>query len=183
MGVKTSLVAGVVAATPELSGINEESIIINSFTLTPVRRLANGGRRLAAKSLKVDYSIIVPPGVATSADDLAAKIVANKAEFEKTMSTSYAAAYEAATGSPPPGFTGVTASTEAGTRVVTVAPAAPPATTPAPAPAPTPATTSAAEEEEESDSGAMVGGIVGAVVGVAVLGGCYYMYKKKNAQE
>merc|ERR1711871_925512 len=134
MGVKTSLVAGVIAATPELSGINEDSIIINGFTLTPVRRLANGGRRLAAKSLKVDYSIIVPPGVATSAADLAASIVANKAAFESTMETSYKAAYEAATGSPPPGFTGVTASTEAGTRVVTVAPSAPsPASTEAPA--------------------------------------------------
>merc|ERR1719329_738737 len=198
--VKTALVAGVIAATPELSGINEDSIIINGFTLTPVRRLANGGRRLAAKSLKVDYSIIVPPGVATSPADLAASIVANKAAFESTMSTSYKEAYEAATGSPPPGFTGVTASTEAGTRVVTVAPSAPsagsteaPATTKAPAttaapspteapsapaPSPTEAPAAATADEEESDSGAMVGGIVGAIVGVAVLGGCYYMYKK-----
>merc|ERR1719287_171194 len=59
--VKTALVAGVIAATPELSGINEDSIIINGFTLMPISdcRLANGGRRLAAKSLKVEYSLVL----------------------------------------------------------------------------------------------------------------------------
>jgi hypothetical protein len=201
--LKTSLVAGVVAATPELAGIDEDSITINSLTLTAVRRLADGGRRLAASSLEVDYSILVPASVTTSAADLAANIVANKAVFETTMSTSYAAEYEKATGSAPVGLV-VTASTEAGVKTVTVPPAteapateapateapateAPTesptkATAPPPSPteAPAPATS---EEEEESDSGAMIGGIVGAIVGVAVLGGCYYMYKKKNAQE
>merc|ERR1712139_116736 len=103
------------------------------------------------------YSVLMPSDVSASADAFAAKLTTNKAAFESTMETSYAAAFEKNTGSKPVGFTGVKAE-DAGTKTVTVAPAttqAPPGTS-APAPAPsakptpgptTPAPGPPAEEE------------------------------------
>merc|ERR1711907_240115 len=75
----------------------------------------------------------------------------------------------------------VTSKTEAVVIAPTPAPAPPPAETD-----PEATTTKAPaedEEEEESDNGAMIGGVVGGLVGLAVLGGAFYMYKKKSAQE
>merc|ERR1711985_54641 len=65
------------------------------------------------------------------------------------------------------------------------APPAPAPPAPAPSPSATPAPSPPAEEEEEesSDNGAVIGGVVGGIVGVAVLGGAFYAYKKKSAQE
>merc|ERR1711966_563305 len=111
--------------------------------------------------LNVDYSVLVPPGVTTSAEALGQTLVSNKAAFETTMAASYAEAYEANTGSPPPGFSGVVASDQAGTKVVTVAPET---TTVQSAPAPT----TAAAEEEDGNTGAIVGGVVGATAGVGL---------------
>merc|ERR1719235_1827202 len=102
------------------------------------------------------------------------------------MTSEYAKAYEAATGSPPPGFTGVKASDQAGVKggVPTPAPTAAPTPTP---PVPTPPTPTPpappAEEEEGDNTGMIVGIIVGVLGGVAILGGVFYMYKKKKAAE
>eukprot|EP00746_Dinoflagellata_sp_MGD_P073475 gnl/MRDRNA2_/MRDRNA2_29809_c0_seq1.p1 gnl/MRDRNA2_/MRDRNA2_29809_c0~~gnl/MRDRNA2_/MRDRNA2_29809_c0_seq1.p1 ORF type:complete len:583 (+),score=105.60 gnl/MRDRNA2_/MRDRNA2_29809_c0_seq1:124-1749(+) len=77
------------------------------------------------KSLKVDYAIEIPPGVNAAS---LGKTLANKDIFESTMASSYAAAYEANTGKPPPGFAGVKASptmaitTPSPTLVVTTTP-------------------------------------------------------------
>merc|ERR1712230_294936 len=106
----------------------------------------------------------IPSSVTISPEVLGATLVSNKAAFESTMATSYAAAYEANTGSPPPGFTGVEASDEVGTKIVTIAPdttAAPPAPPPPPPPPappapppPAPPSPPPAKEEEEGDSSA-----------------------------
>jgi len=201
--VKTGLVDAVSAAVPDLAGLIDETNIVDlAFTLTDARRALSGGRRLALKKLTVDYSVLIPSSVTISPEVLGATLVSNKAAFESTMATSYAAAYEANTGSPPPGFTGVEASDEVGTKIVTIAPdttAAPPAPPPPPPPPPPPApppppppppppsaspSPPPAKEEEEGDSSAgIIGGVVGAIAGVAILGGVYYMYKKKQASE
>jgi len=194
--VKTGLVDAVSAAIPDLSGlITEDNIRDLAFTLSDARRLSHE-RRLAVKKLTVEYSVLIPSSVTVSPEVLGQTLVSNKAAFESTMATSYAKAYEANTGTPPPGFTGVEASDEVGTKIVTIPPettaapttaaptqaptqpAAPPATTLAPAPAPAP---SPPKEEEEGDSSAgIIGGVVGAIAGVAILGGVFYMYKKKQ---
>merc|ERR1712166_603678 len=135
----TGLVDAVGTGIPDLAGkIDASNIMLDKFTLAdPGRRLTDGtSRRLAVKKLTVDYSILIPAGVTTSPDALGATLVANKGAFESTMASSYAAAYEANTGSAPPGFTGVVASSTAGTKVVTVAPGGGPAPAPSPTPAP-----------------------------------------------
>jgi len=207
--VTTGLVAAVGAAIPALSGeIDAENIFLDEFTLSdPARRLTDGApRRLATKSLTVDYSVLIPDSVTTDPAELGNTLVSNKAAFESTMASSYAEAYEANTGSPPPGFTGVKASDTAGVKVITVPPPpapAPPAPTPPsppppaptppavgppappPGPAPGPSAPSApgAAEEEDSNTGMIVGIVVGVILGAAVLGGVFYMYKKKKAAE
>lgn len=193
--VKTGLVDAVSAGIPELEGqIDESNIEDLKFTLVDP---AAPARRLAVKKLTVDYSILLPPTVTTSPEALGATLVSNKAAFESTMTKSYAAAYEANTGKAPEGFTGVVASEEVGTKIVTVppagavttpAPAPPPPTTPeadpTPAPAPASAPASPAEEEEEDDNtGTIVGASVGGIAGAGALGGAFYMIKKKQASE
>jgi len=195
--LKEGLVQGFMAAVPAAAGqLSADSIIIDELKLEAIRRLTSGAsRRLQAKKLIVDYSVLIPPALAatTSPESLGATLVANKAAFESTMATSYAAAYEANTGSPPPGFTGVEASDVAGVKIVTPAPETTlPAPTPAPTPAPPtptptptpppppPAAPAAAEEEEEDGSAGIIGGAVGGVVGAGALGGAFYMYKKKS---
>merc|ERR1712224_290182 len=159
--VITGLVDAVSAAIPELAGkIDASSILLEKFTLSdPARRLTAGTtRRLAVKSLTVDYAVEIPEDVTTDPSTLGDTLVANKAAFEKTMTDSYTAAYTKNKGEAPPGFTGVKASDTAGVKTVTVAPP--------PSPAPSPA---AEKEEEESDNGAVIGGVVGGVVGLGVL--------------
>jgi hypothetical protein len=204
------LVQGFMAAVEELAGkITADDVIIDKLTFEAVRRLtSDGSRRLEAKKLIVDYSIKIPNDVTTSAADLGATLVANKAAFETQMTSSYKAAYKANTGEEPTGFTGVQASEVAGVKVVTpapktTAPASVPVTTPAPTPAPTTAPSGgggaptptptptppsapappAAEEEEDDGSAGVIGGVVGGVAGAGVLGGAFYMYKKKQASE
>jgi hypothetical protein len=202
------LAEGFMAAVAELAGLlTADDVSLDKFTLSNVtRRLTTAqelARRLQAQKLMVDYSVKIPASVSTSPEALGATLVANKAAFETTMASSYKAAYKANTGVDPPGFTGVEASDVAGVKVVTPAPttiapaptpapAPAPAPTPAPAPAPpppppptpaAPAAPAAAAEEEEDGSGGMIGGIVGGVAGAGVLGGAFYMYKKKQASE
>jgi len=201
--VTAGLTDAVGTAIPELAGkIDADNIFIDEYTLSdPTRRRLNddASRRLAVKSLNVDYSVLIPPDVQTDPDALGATLVANKDAFESTMASSYAAAYEANTGSAPPGFTGVKASDKVTSKVVTVAPPTPAATPapttaptpppspvgpgPAPPPAPAPPSAPAAAEEEDSNTGMIVGIVVGVVLGAAVLGGVFYMYKKKKAAE
>jgi len=181
---------------PAFAGkIDASNILLELFKLTdPGRRLTDGtSRRLAVKKLSVDYAILVPPGVTTSPDALGATLVSNKGAFESTMATSYAAAYQANTGSAPAGFTGVTAASTAGTRTVTVAPAPsptpPPSPNPVPAPtppsspSPSPSAPSPSTEEGDDNTGMIVGVVVGVILGCAALGGIFYMYKKKKAAE
>lgn len=193
--VSTGLKSGVEAGIPALKGkLDDDSILLNAFKLgDPSRRLAGESRRLAVKKLDVNYGIVVPSGVSTSADDMGASLVANKGAFESSMAASYAAAYEANTGSAPPGFTGVTASDEVGVKVETVAPVGTPAPAPpppsppvGPAPVPSPAAPSAPgskAEEEDDNTGMIVGIVVGVIAGAGILGGVFYMYKKKKAAE
>jgi len=193
------LVAGFMAAVPAAAGqLTKDSIVIDKLTFEAVRRLtSHADRRLQAKKLIVDYSVLIPPALAAVAtpESLGATLVANKAAFENTMATSYAAAYEANTGAPPPGFTGVEASDTAGVKVVAPTPAPvvtpapltttapsppPPAPTPAATPAPAPPAAPASEEESDDGSAGVIGGAVGGVAGAGVLGGAFYMYKKKR---
>lgn len=192
----TGLVDAVSAAITEFAGkIDASSILLEKFTLSAVRRLTAGTtRRLAVKSLNVDYGVEIPEGVTTDPSALGDTLVANKAAFESTMTASYKAAYEANTGEAPKGFTGVKASDTAGVKTVTVAPPTPtPSPTPTPTPTPTPSPAGPAPtpgapappappaEEESDNTGMIVGIIVGVVLGVGVLGGVFYMYKKKKA--
>jgi len=195
--VTSGLVDGLGAAIPELKGkIDANSINLDKFTLSDTRRLTDSAaRRLAVKKLTVDYAVLIPPGVTTDPSALGATLVSNKGAFESTLAASYAKAYEANTGSAPPGFTGVVASSTAGVKVVTVAPptAAPtPAAAPTPgggpSPSPTPAAVGGAPApapaaEEDDNTGMIVGIIVGVIVGVGLLGGAFYFYKKKKAAE
>merc|ERR1711937_256346 len=189
--VITGLVDAVSAAIPELAGkIDASSILLEKFTLSdPARRLTAGTtRRLAVKSLTVDYAVEIPEDVTTDPSTLGDTLVANKAAFEKTMTDSYTAAYTKNKGEAPPGFTGVKASDTAGVKTVTVAPPPSPSPSPSPTPtptaAPTPAPAPAAEkeEEEESDNGAVIGGVVGGVVGLGVLGGAVWAFKNKKQE-
>jgi len=204
------LLDGFVAAVSELKGLlTQDNIGLNEFTLSPTsRRLSEDeSRRLQAQKLAVDYSVLIPAGVSTSPEALGETLVANKAAFESTMTSSYAAAFEANTGAAPAGFTGVVASSTAGVLTVTPAPPTPaptpppaptptptetptptPTPTPPPAPTPTPTPTppappAPAAEEEEDNTGMIVGIIVGVVLGGAALGGIFWMYKKKKAAE
>merc|ERR1712139_248299 len=200
--LQQSLLAGVKAAAPELKDVVKKDIILKP--LKWFDEATGTSRRLAVKKLAVEYEFLVPAGMGTSADALAKAIGDNKAAFEDAMEKKYVEAYTAATGSAPKGFS-VEASATAGTKTITVAPPtpaptpSPPAPTPAPTPSPPspPATTAApappsptgapapsvTEEEDDSGSGAVIGGVIGALVGVALLGGLFYMWKKKNSQE
>merc|ERR1712139_170614 len=199
--LQQSLLAGVKAAAPELKDVVKKDIILKP--LKWFDEATGTSRRLAVKKLAVEYEFLVPAGVATSADALAKAIGDNKAAFEDAMEKKYVEAYTAATGSAPKGFS-VEASATAGTKTITVAPPTPAPTPSPPAPSPTPppsppsppATTAPAppsptgapapsvtEEEDDSGSGAVIGGVIGALVGVALLGGLFYMWKKKNSQE
>jgi hypothetical protein len=187
----TGLVDAVSVGIPAFAGlIDASSVILDKFTLSDARRLTDGtSRRLAVKSLNVDYSVKVPPSITTDPNELGNTLVANKAAFESTMSSSYAAAYEANTGAAPAGFTGVTASDTVGVKIITKAPPPTPTPTPtpdAPTPTPTPgapAPPAATADDEDDNTGMIVGIIVGVVLGVAALGGIFYMYKKKKAAE
>jgi len=206
--LSTGLVAGFMAAVAELAGLlTADNINLDKFTLSdPTRRLSEDvARRLQAKKLDVDYSVLIPEGVSTSPDDLGKTLVANKGAFETSMADGYKAAYKAATGIDPPGFTGVIASETFTSKVEappTPAPTPAPAPAPAPAPTPTPTPTptpppaptptptpsapsapAPAGEEEEDNTGMIVGIVVGVILGAAALGGIFYMYKKKKAAE
>merc|ERR1719235_3160243 len=119
--LKEALAQGFVAAVPEASGqVTKDDIIIDGLTLEAVRRLTtSGSRRLQAKKLTVQYSIVVAGDLAATAKAVSEKLVANKAAFEEKMSSTYAEEYEKNTGSPPKGYTGVTADT-AGVKVEVV---------------------------------------------------------------
>jgi hypothetical protein len=176
--VKTGLVDAVSAAVPEMAGkLNADGIVLDTFTLGS-RRLNDGSRRLAVKKLDVDYAFKVPDGVNTDPNALGATLVANKDAFESTMASSYAKAFEANTGAPPPGFTGVKASDTAGVKVVAA---------PTPAPATLPPTTTPEppkDDGEDEDNSAMILGIAaGGVVGIAIVVGGFLYYQKRKGVE
>jgi len=203
--LKSSLAAGVIAASPDLAGITKDDIIIKDLTVTTVRRLSQGAassRRLASSKLSVDYAIAVPASKAATASTIGAAITSNTAAFNTAMATSYKAAEKARTGVEPV----VEVKASSVVAVETPAPPTPkptpapptPKPTPRPTPRPTPSptssptpsvtsapsgTTAAAEEEEDGGSGAIIGGVIGGVGGIGLLGFLFYMYKKKSAQE
>merc|ERR1719159_2130845 len=152
---------------------SKDDVTVTGFTLTPVaRRLgAANARRLPEMALKVDYEILVAD--AAAADVIKATLAdpTKNAAFTTAFSEAYTAA-EASKGRTVEGLT-VVQSVETTVKTETGIIPAPTTTTEAPAaPAPAPK-----EEEEEDDGSAAV---IGGVGGAGVLGGAFYMYKKKS---
>jgi len=153
------------------------------------RRLQGSARRLPEMSLEVNYEIEVKDATA------AASIKATLADPAKreAFTNSFVAAYVAAEADKGRTVEGVVVTQSAETTVRTeqrVVPAPAPPPTPAPSgpapspgPAPAPAAPAAEEEESEDGSAGIIGGVVGVVAGVGILGGAFYMYKKKQASE
>jgi hypothetical protein len=173
----------------------KEMVTVLDFTLGAAAPAATGNgtrrlgeaRRLPEMSLQVDYEIEVKDAAA------AANIQAVLADPEKraAFTNSFVAAYTAAEADKGRTVEGLTVTQSASTTVKTekrivAAPTTPPPApgpAPAPAPGPAPAPAPAAEEEEEGGSAGIIGGVVGGIAGIAILGGIFYMYKKKASQE
>jgi hypothetical protein len=161
----------------------KDEVTVTGFTLgavAPSRRLGEA-RRLPEMSLTVDYEIEVKD--AAAADSI--KAVLADPTKRAAFTDSFVAAYTAAEADKGRTVEGVTVTQSATTTVKTekriVA-----APTPAPTPAPTVASAAGApkaEEEEDDGSAGVIGGAVGGVAGVGILGGAFYMYKKKQGSE
>merc|ERR1719409_965875 len=179
-------------------GFKEDQVTVTNIEVSR-RRLKAEARRLPEMSVKVEYEIEVEDEAAASSISETLADPSKREAFTNSFVEAYAAAEKERTGEEPQGLT-VTQSEKAETKTETKtvyvptpapaprppsppptppAPAPPPAPTP-PAPAPAPPPAAKAEEEEDSGSAGIIGGVVGGVVGVGILGGAFYMYKKKQ---
>jgi hypothetical protein len=143
---------------------------------------------------------------------LGSAITGSAASFATAMTESFKAAEKARTGEEPVVTIVQSSEIAVEQKTVVVTPAPTPAPTPKPTPAPTPKPTPAptpkpatprptpvpatprptprpapaaapAEEDEGGGSGAIIGGVVGGIAGIGLLGGLFYLYKKKQASE
>jgi len=182
--LKGSLVAGLEAASPDLSSLSTDNIMIKHLTLTPVRRLgAAAGRRLAMSKLTVDYAIEVPNTMASQVDSLGTTIASNTDAFNAAMAEKYIALEKGRTGSEP--IVTVAASkeitietpvpTERPVETATIPGSVVPSS-PKPSSSPT-------AEKDEDNVGTIVGSCMGAVAGISLLAFLLYMYKKRKSEE
>merc|ERR1711977_722213 len=205
LAADTTFVSNVADSIATGLGVDKSKVTITGIKLA--RRLqVDDVRRLQAPKLKVEYELVTtslaeatavqetladPTKAASFTAAFSTALVEKEAASGRTIvvkeivaapatvTSKTVAVVIAPTPAPPPAPSAPTPTPPTPTPTPPTPP--PPSPTPPATPAPTP--TPATVEEEDPTPGPLIGGIVGGIVGIALLGGLFYMYKKKSGQE